>query len=295
MKRIFCLVLGACNLDSDLTTPPDGAMNMPDVLEQRCDLQKDFGVPVPIAELNLSTFTEADGVFSSDLRTAYFRSGRTPNAGAEDLWFATRSDSSGTFGTPVQVQGVNGSGYEGKPVLTEDELTIVFGRDNTTVLATRGSKTEPFGSADPVQNVNAGGADLPTWMNAVGTRLYMFSDRGGSNDNDLFVASRASSAVAFGTPIEISELNSSSADADAALTADEKTIFFGSVRDGTTDVFVAHRSSATGTFGAPEKVDALSSTTSEDIPSWVSPDGCQIIFHSNRTGSFDLFLATRPN
>jgi hypothetical protein len=295
MKRIFCLVLGACNLDSHLTPPPDGAMNVPDALEQRCDLQKDFGVPVPIAELNLSTFTEADGVFSSDLRTAYFRSSRTPNVGAEDLWFATRTDSSGTFGTPVLLGGVNGSGYESKPVLTEDELTIVLGitgNGGDIALAGRNSKGDPFGTPGPVANVNGSANEAPTWMNAAGTRLYMFSDRAGNND--LFVASRANAAVEFGTPMPIDELNSAGTDMDAVLTDDELTVFFGSDRDGNTETWVATRGSTTAEFGAPEKVNALNTGTN-DNPSWVSADGCQIILYSNRTGSFDLFLATRPN
>jgi hypothetical protein len=47
-------------------------------------------------------------------------------------------------------------------------------------------------------------------------------------------------------------------------------------------------------FGTPTHVDELA-TSSQDFPSWISPDGCRMYFWSGgAAGDLDIWQATRP-
>jgi len=105
----------------------------------------------------------------------------------------------------------------------------------------------------------------------------------------------------FGAAVVVPNLhNAVFNDTHATLSADERTVFFASDRDGngmqTFHIYSATRSSADVPFGAPSLVGSLFSNQGESHPS-VSPDGNTIFFDSFRVtqGTVHIFTSTRAN
>jgi hypothetical protein len=101
----------------------------------------------------------------------------------------------------------------------------------------------------------------------------------------------------FGAPSAVAEINTAGlADEHPVVSADGLTIFFSSTRPGglgNIDVWTAARASSGDPFGTPMDVGAVSSS-SKDIPDWISPDGCRLYLHSDRNGgSPHEYVATR--
>lgn len=98
--------------------------------------------------------------------------------------------------------------------------------------------------------------------------------------------------------------NASFNDTHATLSADEKTIFFASDRDGgggpgapIFHIYSATRGSADAAFGAPALVGPLFSPEGESHPT-LTPDGNTVIFDTFRDGVggvVHIFTATRSN
>jgi len=102
---------------------------------------------------------------------------------------------------------------------------------------------------------------------------------------------------AWGSPMEIAELNSGSGDDDPSLTSDLLEIYFGSDRSGGAgyeDIWRATRASPSAPWDSPQPVTELNSASAETTIK-VSLDGLAIFFASTRgAGSdFDLYYSTR--
>ena len=80
------------------------------------------------------------------------------------------------------------------------------------------------------------------------------------------------------------------------VTADELHIYFARSNGTDFDVFEASRSSLADGFGAAAGVPGISTTGYDELPSWISPDGCDLYYSSAAgvTGS-DLFMIARGN
>jgi Tol biopolymer transport system component len=153
-----------------------------------------FASPLPMTNLNLPSVDQQPYVLGA-AEALVFSSDR--NGANFDLWLATRTGS--MFGTPVRLVDLNlGGSAEGDPVLSADGLTIYF-RSNRAggpgqfdiYAATRGSTaTTAFAPPVLVPNINSSVDDGPSWISPDGCRLYLSSDRDGTND--IFVATRGS-------------------------------------------------------------------------------------------------------
>ena len=102
-------------------------------------------------------------------------------------------------------------------------------------------------------------------------------------------------ATPFGGPQPISSLNSAADDdLDPSLTMDELELYFASDRAGNVDIWRATRATTTATWSTPQRVVELASPQLDQSPE-VSPDGLELWFSSNRTGSTgaDIYVTTR--
>jgi len=138
-----------------------------------------FSSPVAMA---LGTSTGEGGPYvTPDGRSLYFDIAEPD--GFLDLYHVDLETSLYGAGTPLS--GLNTADNESDPVVTPDETTILFasGRSDTSSkggsdiwIATRTSKTDDFGPATDVAELNTDDDEGPTWISPDGCRLYF--DRG---------------------------------------------------------------------------------------------------------------------
>jgi hypothetical protein len=114
--------------------------------------------------------------------------------------------------------------------------------------------------------------------------------------NDSGVVTGCDVSKAFGTPVLVAGVNSTSDEIGGSLSPDELTIYFSSDRaaPGNEDLYVATRASRGDAFGAPTALSPLNTSGSEIAPS-ITADGLTIYFA--RSGANPdvsaLFSATR--
>lgn len=80
--------------------------------------------PSPIAELNAGPTSETGPMLSSNLLTIYFSTNR--NGSSDELYFATRTTPTGTFGTAVPIGELDAGSNQTDPWISPDQRTIVF-------------------------------------------------------------------------------------------------------------------------------------------------------------------------
>lgn len=186
-----------------------------------------------------------------------------------------------------------------QPSLTTNELVLVFSRGDDheqLFVATRSSTASPFGTPTSLGSAvnNSQRSQIDPYLRGDGRELFFHRyNPGNSNESgDIFSAAIDGTSVSNAQPV--AAINSPADDRYPVVTADGLTIFWGSNRTdlggkGLTDIYTASRSTPTGTFGGVRNVTELSSTEDER-PSWVSPDGCRLYFQKGNT----LLVAKRP-
>jgi Tol biopolymer transport system component len=264
-----------------------------------CDVTKPFDTPAPVGELNTSD-NDRWGWLTADQLTVYFARALVPYNDYQ-IYTANRADREAPFTGLTALDMVNTIYGEARPVVSPDGLSLYFefvdsaGADIR--ISTRGTTSEPFAGQSSVPELETAKNEFNPWLADDGRVIYFTSDRDGFND--IFIATRAGIAGPFGTPVAVAELNSGYGDYMGALRGDGLEIFMGTSRDtnfANDDIFNATRASTSDPFGAPTKIGELSSASTDEFPTWVSSDGCQLLFSSNRpgSGSYDVWLARRP-
>lgn len=104
-----------------------------------------------------------------------------------------------------------------------------------------------------------------------------------------------SAPAAWSVPVAIAELNSGYGEDDASLTGDLLEIYFGSKRPGGAgleDIWRATRPTPSAAWSEPVNVTELN-TGSTETTAKLTSDGLAIFFASTRSGSGDLYYASR--
>jgi hypothetical protein len=123
----------------------------------------------------------------------------------------------------------------------------------------------------------------------VANALWFASNRDG--DWEIYRAVRDGAVV--GAITHVSELGSPYVDGYPVLSEDELTIFFASDRPSPAgrgmNIWTARRASPALPFTAPVVVPELS-TDADEVPGWLSPDGCRLYHTRNDFGTRHLYL-----
>ena len=148
-----------------------------------------------------------------------------------------------------------------------------------------------------VSALNTSSSEYGLWLSPSDSEAYFSSNRTGAEGLDDIYASTAASS-SFGAPSPVANLNSAAADNTLTITADGKTIYFGSTRSGADQIWVATRTDTTVSFSVPTAVTELA-TAEDAAPTWISPDGCNLYFQSAHAypgakGGTDIYVATKP-
>jgi Tol biopolymer transport system component len=270
----------------------------------RCDPTKPFQDIALVTNVNTDKH-ESGGTLTPDELTLIFSSNRS---GENDIYQATRAKRTDDFSAPVPLADVNMNGGDDQsPSMTADGKTLYLRSNrsgtngfNDIFVATRGSAGAQFSGFGPAQNINGAGDDVDPKINGPGTRLTYASNKagGGGGAYDLWEAPVNGGNVGSGKPL--TELNSPGFEAHAVLTDDALTVYYQSDRTappggkGALDIWVARRASLTAPFENLQNLAEVNSTA-DDVPMWISPDGCVLYFASSRPGigARDLYSATR--
>jgi hypothetical protein len=249
---------------------------------------------------------ELSGWLSADRLTIYVISAGTGTS-AYDVYVATRASATAAFGGATVIAEVSTADADMRATTSGDELSMVIESHpqlpGDLFLATRTTAGSAFGVPSPIAAVNGVGNETSPWISADGLVLYFASDRNNvtaDGEQNIFRSTRASAGDAFGAPTQLAELVSPSTEYAPVVSADGLEIFFASTRGAAItaapDLWRATRASAGAPFDPPARVAELSEAIPAEIPAWLSPDRCELMFASTRAGSmnYDLWMATRP-
>ncbi|HEX8110174.1 MAG TPA: hypothetical protein VF516_20730 [Kofleriaceae bacterium] len=161
-----------------------------------------------------------------------------------------------------------------------------------------GPACDPLAAFDPPQPLlmtDAPGSSADPALSADELTLYL-TRSSPAGDHDLFVATRSRVTDPFGAPVPLAAVDSTSSDAVPTLAAAGLDLVFESDRiagEGK-HLYVATRSSALSEFGAPALVAGVRSpdATDDDQEPFLTADGKELWFISNRTGNNEIFRAT---
>ena len=239
--------------------------------------------------------TEDDPSLTADLLELYVN---TTAASESDIYVSVRGSAEQAWPMPVRVALVSQTAFgETTPEVSYDGLTMIVASNRTGTaggndlwLSTRNTRTEPWGDPQRIADLASPANEAAGNMSPDGLAIVFSSFRNNASP-DLFYAERASREAAW-TVTELVALNTAGHEGSPFLSADKRTIYFDSDREGAGDLYFSHRASTADPFPAPMRIPDVSSPEGESDP-WVSLDERRIVFFSNRGGQGQLWEATR--
>jgi hypothetical protein len=277
-----------CDLGRQLCSPGD--------LDAGADVAIDapqrgsmWAPPVPLAGLNTADY-ETDPALSADGLELFFSSDRPGGAGALDLYRATRSSTSASFGAPVPVTELETIDDDLAAELAPDGLTIYFRRGNEIYRAARPVVGAPFGSVQREGQLSTGFIDSnPT---IAGDNLTASTTRELSNaDKELVMYRRDNTGQGWGGGRVAIEIDTPGIESGGELDATGFGMLFHSDRPGgmgSTDIWFTSRTAIPGTWSAPVPVTELNTAGIESDPSGDATWHI-LVFERDR----DLYITTR--
>lgn len=222
------------------------------------------GWSVPVLEPALNALQSDTGpCLTADGLSLFFASFR-PNASATnhwEIWSSTRAAIGAPWSLPVQEIALGGPGTDDQPSLTVDALEVYFGRFETGVTqsfdilrATRASTGSPWNPPVAVAELNSAGADSAPSVTGDGLEVFFLSTGWGNPsgaNNSIFVATRASASLPFGTPALVSEFSNANTHRDVEIGLDGLTIVFTEYVQPRLRVMYSERLSRTSPWAPP--------------------------------------------
>ena len=205
----------------------------------RTALDQPFTVTL-VAGLN-TTGNDLDPTLASDNSILVFRH----NLPGDELWTARRVDAV-TFASPLVMTNLNLPSVEAQPYLQEGGPGLVFQSDRNggnfdLWISTRAGNT--FGTPIRMLELDAGAsAEGDPVLSSDGLTIYFRSDRpAGLGGFDIYVATRASTAVDFDPPALVPNVSSAADDGPSYISSNGCRLYLSSDRTGNNDIYVATR------------------------------------------------------
>ena len=165
--------------------------------------------------------------------------------------------------------------------------------DAAVEAATQCDTSKPFMAPVLVAGVNTSADEARPFLSP--DELTIYFDRGPAQNRDIFVATRAAVTDAFSKPVLVLDVDTNYDEADPAISADGKTLFFVSNRPPAVAYTIFSVTALTdgGGFGSPTVVPTLANPNGVARPYpqadgkelWFSTLGPSAIYHETWTGS----------
>lgn len=260
-----------------------------------------FGAPTAIDELSVEAKADNPSL-TADLLEIYFTAGNAPGPGGE-IWSASRDVASEPFRDPMRLEAPIAaepdSSLETSPIISADGLTLWFASDRAGGLgdldiwfATRPARTQPWSAPVNLQALNSADKEIPRPPGMRQRVMPLASDRERPGLYQIYFAERAAIATPFQGPDPIEELAfAEQSTVDGFLTDDGLLLFYAIGPEfGPADLFVASRRAITDPFELPVPLSDLNTASDERDP-WLSQDGRQFFFASDRSGRYEIYVA----
>jgi Tol biopolymer transport system component len=254
-----------------------------------------FEPPALVAELSVPAKTD-NPTLTADLLEIVFTSERE---GSADIYGATRVQRDEPFGAPQRLDAVSSSGVEASPAVSADGLTLWFGSDRSGGLgeldiwvATRAARAAAWSSPTNLAALNSDAQDIPRPPGQGARVMPMASDRERLGYYQIQFATRDASSAPFDAPEPVVELAfPDESTVDGFLSDDGLTLLYVTgPAFGPADLYVASRRHTADAFDHHTPLDDLNTDRDERDP-WLSPDGSELYFASDRSGHYEIYVA----
>lgn len=204
------------------------------------------------------------------------------------------------FGAPQRVGTLSSPLAEEDPTFTVDLLELCFmsRRDGSADIWTssRELATEQWGPPVLVAELSSPADDWAPAIAPDGLTIWFTTDRDGGG-GQIWLASRATRGMAWGSPHAVPELASSFVDRGPAVDNAERTLYFASDRagGGGFDIYFSTRPALNAPWEAPAPVPGINSADDELDP-FVAAGGLLLFF--SRTGPTeegDIYWSARSS
>lgn len=206
---------------------PEGAGGHDICLSERESISEPFGVATHLGPDINTEANESHPDITGDGLLLVFGSTRSEGFGQQDIWQTTRKSLADPWDSPVNVgRMVNSSGWEGRPTISSDGLTLIFDPvqdrfSNELMVSTRQSRDAPFGP-----QISLGIAGSAADLSADGLSLF-FERLGEFGQADIYIATRGSTTEPFGEPVNLgSAVNGALSEFDPAISFDGTSLYF---------------------------------------------------------------------
>jgi hypothetical protein len=181
-----------------------------------------WSVPSLVTELSTASPETTPEITSDGLTIFLSRS--------DDIYVATRPNRATAWSTPVVVTELDSASIDAASAPTDDLLAIVLTSDRLTVysdlfISTRATVAAVWSAPVPLAEVNSAYADFSPMLSQDRLTIYFDSGRNGV-DEDLYMATRTTTALPFSTPTPITELDTPAAEDDPWVSPDGHHIVF---------------------------------------------------------------------
>jgi len=180
-----------------------------------------------------------------------------------------------------------------------DELWLGLNLSGSTDVFHSLRQGQTWSKPELVSELSSSADDAPRPPALNGTLMPLSSKRHGGVLYQIYFAARPSPDQPWAEPNQehLSAVNSAAyQSADGFLSADGLELYFSSTKTRTSDLYVARRATLNDDFGAPEALADLNTDAEERMP-WLSPDGTQLYFASNRANAvyeqYALYVASK--
>lgn len=281
-------IAGDAHVDVALDTAVDATMvdAAPDSAVDAAAVLGTWGAPAEV----MTPGGAENPTLTADMLELYFDI--TPT-----IYVMKRATANDPWGSPAAVTELSGAAATFSPEITGDGLTMYLTRrTNPTTqediyLSTRPDRQTAWSAPAKVTELSTNGIELAATATDDLRTLVMSQYLSGQSD--LFMYTRAATTDPWGTPTSLDTVNSALDDSNPMLSPDQKTLYFGSTIGGGGDLYVATRATTADAFSAPQPISELNSDFNFDGEPWVSRDGRDIYFSSQRSGPSGLYHATR--
>jgi Tol biopolymer transport system component len=252
-----------------------------------------FGTPMPVSQIN-DPLADDDPALSVDLLELVFDSERIDGVDG-NLYVSRRTDATSPWSAPALITETMSASDEDGPNISPDGLTLTFSSNrlggDDLFMSTRTSPTSAWSMPTVISELKTTSYEQDLSMTADGLFGVFWSDRLGNDD--LFMTSRASTALPWDPPVPLNELNTTDVEEGPAVVPDGTAIVFVRDRGLGFEIYLAVRATRDVPFDPPTLLAELDLGSEETDP-WLSPDRRTLVYTSGRYSARDIYIAVRP-